>query len=55
MKRSKFTDEQILAIVKEGEAGRKVADLCRTHGITEQTYYRWKASTAGWRSARCSG
>jgi hypothetical protein len=35
MKRSKFTDEQILAIVKEGEAGRKVADLCRTRGITE--------------------
>lgn len=33
MKRSKFSDEQILAIVKEGEAGRKVADLCRTHGI----------------------
>ena len=37
MKRSKFTDEQILAVVKEGEAGRKVADVCRTHGITEQT------------------
>jgi putative transposase len=38
MKRSKFTDEQILAIVKEGEGGRKVADLCcRTHGIMEQT------------------
>jgi hypothetical protein len=34
MKRSKFTDEQILKIVREGEAGRKVADLCRTHGIT---------------------
>ena len=33
MKRSKFSDEQILAIVKEGEAGRKVSDLCRTHGI----------------------
>ena len=47
MKRSKFTDEQILAIVKEGEAGRKVADLRRTHGITEQTYYRWKAKYAG--------
>src|SRR5436190_116208 len=43
MKRSKFTDEQILKIVREGEAGRKVADLCRTNGITEQTYYRWKA------------
>ena len=40
MKRSKFTDDQILAIVREGEAGRKVADLCRAHGITEQTYYR---------------
>ena len=47
MKRSKFTDEQILAIVKEGEAGRKVADLCRTHGISEQTYYRWKAKYGG--------
>ena len=47
MKRSKFTDEQILAIVKEGEAGRKVADLSRTYGITEQTYYRWKARYGG--------
>ena len=47
MKRSKFSDEQILAIVKEGEAGRKVADLCRLHGITEQTYYRWKAKYGG--------
>ena len=47
MKRSKFTDEQILSIVKEGEAGRKVADLCRSHGITEQTYYRWKATYGG--------
>ena len=35
MKRSKFTYEQILAIVREGEAGRKVADLVRTHGIIE--------------------
>jgi putative transposase len=47
MKRSKFSDEQILAIVKEGEAGRKVADLCRIHGITDQTYYRWKAKYGG--------
>ena len=47
MKRSKYTDEQILAIVKEGEAGRKVADLCRSHGISEQTYYRWKAKYGG--------
>jgi putative transposase len=47
MKRSKFTDEQILAIVKEGEAGRKVSDLSRAYGITEQTYYRWKAKSGG--------
>jgi putative transposase len=47
MKRSKFSDEQILAIVKEGEAGRKLTDLCRTYGITEQTYYRWKAKYGG--------
>jgi putative transposase len=47
MKRSKFTDEQILAIVREGGAGRKVADLCRTHGITEQTHYRWEAKYGG--------
>ena len=47
MKRSKFTDEQILAIVREGEAGRKVGDLVRPHGITEQTYYRWKAKYGG--------
>lgn len=42
-----FTDGQILAIVKEGEAGRKVADLYRTLGITEQTYSRWKAKYGG--------
>jgi len=47
MRRSKFSEEQILAIVKEGEAGRKVADLSRAHGITEQTYYRWKAKYGG--------
>ena len=47
MERSKFSDEQILAIVREGEVGRKVADLCRAHGITEQTYYRWKAKYGG--------
>jgi putative transposase len=48
MKRSKFTDEQILAIVKDGEAGRKVADLSRAYGITEQTHYCWRAKYGGW-------
>lgn len=47
MNRSRFSDEQILAIVKEGEAGRKVSDVCRANGITEQTYYRWKAKYGG--------
>ncbi len=47
MKRSKFTDEQIPAIVRAGEAEPKVADLVRTHGITEQTCYRWKAKYGG--------
>ena len=46
MKRSKYTDEQMLAIVKEGEAGRKVADLCRANGITEHVL-RWKAKYGG--------
>jgi putative transposase len=49
MKRSKFTDEQILAIAKEGGAGRKITDLSRTYGITEQTYYRWKPKYGGTR------
>jgi putative transposase len=47
VRRSKFADEQILAIVKEGEAGRKVADLCRARGITEQSYSRWKSKYDG--------
>jgi putative transposase len=43
MRKSRFSDEKILAIVKEGESGRKVADIARAYGITEQTYYRWKS------------
>ena len=47
MKRSRYTDEQIVGILKQGEAGMKTADLCRQHGITEGTYYRWKAKFGG--------
>ena len=47
MKRSRFSDEQIIAIVKEQEAGAKTADLCRKHGISDATFYKWKARYGG--------
>jgi len=47
MQRKKYTEEQIIAVLKEGEVGAKVADLCRKHGMSEATYYNWKAKYAG--------
>jgi putative transposase len=47
MRRTRFSEEQIIGVLKEAEAGRKIADLCRTHGISEQTYHRWKAKYGG--------
>src|SRR6266545_4997976 len=38
----RFTEEQIIAALKEAEAGAKTADLCRRHGVSDQTFYRWK-------------
>ena len=46
MKR-RFTEEQIIGVLKEAEAGLKVKDLCRQHNVTEQTYYRWKSKYGG--------
>jgi len=47
MKQSRFTEEQIIGVLKEGEAGVPVAEISRKHGICEQTYYRWKAKYGG--------
>lgn len=47
MKRSRFSENQIVGILKEGEAGRKVAEICREHGISNATYYNWKSKYGG--------
>ena len=47
MKRSRFTEEQILGVLREQEAGMKVSEVCRKHGISEPTFYAWKAKFGG--------
>jgi putative transposase len=47
MKRSRFTDEQIIGILKEQEAGAKTADVCRKYGVSGATFYKWKAKFGG--------
>jgi putative transposase len=47
MKRKRHTEEQIITILKEHEAGMKTADLCRKHGISEASFYSWKAKFGG--------
>ena len=44
MKAKRFSKEQIIGVLKEAEAGAKTKDLCRRHGISEATFYNWKAS-----------
>jgi putative transposase len=47
MKRTRFTEEQIIGILQEQEAGAKTAELCRRHGISSATFYAWKAKYGG--------
>jgi putative transposase len=47
MKKSRFTESQIVAVLKEGEAGVPVAEILRKHGISRQTYFTWKSKYGG--------
>ena len=47
MPRRQFTEEQIIGVLKQADAGMKTADLCREHGISDATFYKWKAKFGG--------
>ncbi|SPF54410.1 Insertion element ISR1 uncharacterized 10 kDa protein A3 [Candidatus Sulfopaludibacter sp. SbA4] len=47
MKQSHFTEEQIIGVLKQAEVGMKTAEICRQHGISSATYYKWKAKYGG--------
>jgi putative transposase len=47
MKRSRFSEEQIIAILREQEAGAKTVEVCRKHGISDATFYKWKTKYGG--------
>ena len=47
MTRKRYTEEQIVVVLKESEAGAKTGELCRKHGMSEATFYKWKAKYAG--------
>ena len=52
MKGTRFSEEQIIGILREQEAGATTADVCRKHGISEATFYKWKAKFGGLSTCR---
>lgn len=54
MKKSRFTEDQVLAILREQDGGTKVVDICRKHGITEATFHNWKNKYSGMSSRELS-
>ena len=51
MKKTRYTETQIVAILKEADAGMKVSEICRKHGISDATYYNWKSKYGGMESS----
>ena len=52
MKRSRFTESKIISILKQSESGLKISDICREHGISQATFFNWKAKYGGMTSSQ---
>ena len=51
MRKSRYTEAPIVGLIKEAEAGRKVADICREHGVSTSTFYQWRSKYSGMESS----